>query len=316
MQYLLSLICSSLQHLCCDGLRCGPSFVALPMLFSRPSQLTSLQRHLPHLTFVTLSSSFTQGWPTWWLCHVNVSSMQCVIMMIMPAWTCLMSSAHTTLNLGCSRIRCWMSCGQRFSSCSLRYKLKWWWVCHCWIIPRWVGVPSPIVLAAWLRATTAWARHSSSGARCSHISHRDSSGCPWVTSGVRLHRSSWLAAASHFLLWRGVIWATSGPVCIGVLSLRLSSTNAGLAWFNTSTVLVAFFTVAVFVMLLTSSVQKMGLTRVGGFPLSYCSKDVQKSIMVPGLLEHSTYITPSNAHNQCIIKGMLGGDKVNAKESD
>jgi len=69
-------------------------------------------------------------------------------------------------------------------------------------------------------------------------------------------------------------------------------------------------------MLLTSSVQKMGLTRVGGFPLSYCSKDVQKSIMVPGLLEHSTYITPSNAHNQCIIKGMLGGDKVNAKESD
>jgi hypothetical protein len=69
-----------------------------------------------------------------------------------------------------------------------------------------------------------------------------------------------------------------GPVHVGVLSRGLSRTNAGLARFNAGTVLVAFFEVAVFVMLLTSSIRKMGLITVKGFPLRYCSKDVQKSI--------------------------------------
>ena len=52
-----------------------------------------------------------------------------------------------------------------------------------------------------------------------------------------------------------------------------------MVWFDAGAVLVAFFTVAVFIMLVTSLVRKMELTSVGGFPLSYCSKDVQKSIM-------------------------------------
>jgi len=66
--------------------------------------------------------------------------------------------------------------------------------------------------------------------------------------------------------------------------------------FNAGVVLVAFFAVAVFVMLVTSWVQKMGLKSVGGFPLSYCSKDVQKSITVAGFngaqyLYHSSNFT-------------------------
>jgi hypothetical protein len=67
-------------------------------------------------------------------------------------------------------------------------------------------------------------------------------------------------------------------------------------------VLEVFFAVAVFVMVLTSMVQKIEFVRVGGFPLSHCSMDVQKSIRVPGLLEHNTYFTTPNAHNQSIIQ--------------
>jgi len=119
-------------------------------------------------------------------------------MMIMVAWTCLMSSAHTTLNLSCSWTQHWTSHSQCFSNCSLRNKLKRWWVCRCWIIPRGVGVPSPVVLAAQLQATTAQARRSSSGARHSCTSCRDGSWCPWVTLGARLRCSSWLAAARCF----------------------------------------------------------------------------------------------------------------------
>jgi hypothetical protein len=70
----------------------------------------------------------------------------------------------------------------------------------------------------------------------------------------------------------------SGPVHVGVLGRGLSGANAGLARFEVGAVLVAFFEVAVFVMLLTSSVRKVGLINVGRFPLRYCSKDVQKSI--------------------------------------
>jgi len=64
LQYLqnpLNLIYSSLRHLCCDGLRCCHSFAALLMLFNWPSWLTSMQRHLLLLTFLTLSSTFTKG---------------------------------------------------------------------------------------------------------------------------------------------------------------------------------------------------------------------------------------------------------------
>ena len=53
----------------------------------------------------------------------------------------------------------------------------------------------------------------------------------------------------------------------------------GLAQFNTGAVLVAFFTMAVFVMLLTVEVRKMSSKKVGGFPLRYCSKDVQKNVI-------------------------------------
>ena len=71
----------------------------------------------------------------------------------------------------------------------------------------------------------------------------------------------------------------SGPLRIGVLGLGLSSANAGLAWFDMGAVLVAFFTMAVFIMVLTVVVQKMSSKEVGGFPLRYCSKDVQKSVI-------------------------------------
>jgi hypothetical protein len=70
-----------------------------------------------------------------------------------------------------------------------------------------------------------------------------------------------------------------GPLHVGVLGLGLSSTNVGLAWFDTGVVLVAFFAMAVFVMVLTVVVQKMSSKEVGGFPLRYCSKDVQKSVI-------------------------------------
>jgi hypothetical protein len=73
-----------------------------------------------------------------------------------------------------------------------------------------------------------------------------------------------------------------------VLIVGLSGANAGLVQFNAGAVLAVFFAVAVFVMVLTSLVQKMEFVRVGGFPLSYCSVDVQKSIRVAGLIEHST----------------------------
>jgi hypothetical protein len=52
-----------------------------------------------------------------------------------------------------------------------------------------------------------------------------------------------------------------------------------LARFDVGVVLVAFFTMAVFVMVLTVVVQKMSSKDVGGFPLRYCSKDVQKSVI-------------------------------------
>jgi len=42
-----------------------------------------------------------------------------------------------------------------------------------------------------------------------------------------------------------------GLVHVGVLSQGLSGTNAGLVWFDTGTVLVAFFTMAIFIMLVT-----------------------------------------------------------------
>jgi hypothetical protein len=70
----------------------------------------------------------------------------------------------------------------------------------------------------------------------------------------------------------------SVPLRVGVLGLGLSGANAGLAQFDTGMVLVAFFTMAVFVMLLTVEVRKMSSKKVGGFPLSYCSKDVQKNV--------------------------------------
>jgi len=99
--------------------------------------------------------------------------------------------------------------------------------------------------------------------------------------------AGWLLSGT-FLLWCGISWATLGPVHVGVLSLGLSGTNTGLAQFNTGVVVAVFFAVAVFIMVLTSLVWKMGFVRVGGFPLSYCSVDVQKSIRVAGLIEHST----------------------------
>ena len=80
----------------------------------------------------------------------------------------------------------------------------------------------------------------------------------------------------------------SGPVRVGVLGRGLSGANAGLARFEVGAVLVAFFEVAVFVMLLTSSVQKMGLITVKGFPLRYCSKDVQKSVKDSWVMSLST----------------------------
>jgi len=71
----------------------------------------------------------------------------------------------------------------------------------------------------------------------------------------------------------------SGPLRIGVLGLGLSGANAGLAQFDAGMVLVAFFAMAVFVMVLTDMVRKMSSKVVGGFPLRYCSKDVQKNVM-------------------------------------
>ena len=78
------------------------------------------------------------------------------------------------------------------------------------------------------------------------------------------------------------------PLHVGVLGLGLSGANAGLAWFNAGAVLVAFFTMAVFVMVLTVVVQKMSSKKVGGFPLRYCSKDVQKSVMDSWVMSLST----------------------------
>jgi len=71
----------------------------------------------------------------------------------------------------------------------------------------------------------------------------------------------------------------SGPLHVGVLGLGLSGANAGLARFDTGAVLVASFAMAVFVMVLTVVVQKMSSKDVGGFPLRYCSKDVQKNVI-------------------------------------
>ena len=53
----------------------------------------------------------------------------------------------------------------------------------------------------------------------------------------------------------------------------------GLAWFDVGAVLVAFFAMAVFIMELTVLVRKMSSKVVGGFPLRYCSKDVQKNVI-------------------------------------
>ena len=49
--------------------------------------------------------------------------------------------------------------------------------------------------------------------------------------------------------------------------------------FDAGAVLVAFFTRAVFIMVLTVLVWKMRSKVVGGFPLRYCNKDVQKNVM-------------------------------------
>ena len=61
-----------------------------------------------------------------------------------------------------------------------------------------------------------------------------------------------------------------------------------MAWFDAGVILVAFFTIAVFVMLLTVEFQKVSRKEVGGFPLRYCSKDVQKSVMVSWVMSLST----------------------------
>jgi len=53
-------------------------------------------------------------------------------------------------------------------------------------------------------------------------------------------------------------------------------------------VLVAFFMIAVFVMLLTVEFWKVSRKEVGGFPLRYCSKDVQKSVMDSWVMSLST----------------------------
>jgi len=94
--------------------------------------------------------------------------------------------------------------------------------------------------------------------------------------------------AGIFSVWRGVDCATSVPLRVGVLGLGLSGANAGLAWFDTGAVLVVFFTMAVFVMLLTVEVRKMSSKEVGGFPLRYCSKDVQKNVMESWVMSLST----------------------------
>jgi hypothetical protein len=47
------------------------------------------------------------------------------------------------------------------------------------------------------------------------------------------------------------------PLCVGVLGLGLSGANAGLVRFDAGVVLVAFFTIAVFIMLLTVEVRKV-----------------------------------------------------------
>ena len=80
----------------------------------------------------------------------------------------------------------------------------------------------------------------------------------------------------------------SVPLHVGILGLGLSGANAGLARFDTGTVLVAFFTIAVFVMLLTVEFRKVSRKEVGGFPLRYCSKDVQKNVMVSWVMSLST----------------------------
>jgi hypothetical protein len=73
-----------------------------------------------------------------------------------------------------------------------------------------------------------------------------------------------------------------------VFGLGLSGANAGLAWFDAGAVLVALFTIAVFVMLLTVEVRKVSRKEVGGFPLRYCSKDVQKSVKDSWVMSLST----------------------------
>ena len=80
----------------------------------------------------------------------------------------------------------------------------------------------------------------------------------------------------------------SVPLRVGILGLGLSSANAGLAQFDAGAVLVAFFTIAVFVMLLTVEFRKMSSKEVGGFPLRYCSKDVQKNVMDSWVMSLST----------------------------
>jgi hypothetical protein len=87
-----------------------------------------------------------------------------------------------------------------------------------------------------------------------------------------------------------------GLVHIGVLDLGLSSANAGLAQFNAGTVLVAFFTVAVFVMVLTSLVRKSGFCKSRGVPfelLQYgCAKKYNGSwVDKAQYLDHSSKCT-------------------------
>jgi hypothetical protein len=71
---------------------------------------------------------------------------------------------------------------------------------------------------------------------------------PWVQGFVAA--ADWLLPGV-FSLWHGVAWAMSGPVCVGVLGQGLSGANTGLAQFDTGVVLVAFFAMAIFVMLVT-----------------------------------------------------------------
>jgi len=105
---------------------------------------------------------------------------------------------------------------------------------------------------------------------------------------MRFRRGSGCAAGWYFFGVSGVDCATSVPLRVGVLGLGLSGANTGLARFDASAVLVAFFTIAVFVMLLTVEFHKMSSKEVGGFPLRYCSKDVQKNVMDSWVMSLST----------------------------